>query len=56
MMLALAITYVLLMLKEKPQWVYNVVTLVFIVNGIYIICNNDIIVPMELMTNDFQST
>lgn len=52
MMIVLAISSVLVMLKGKPWWMWLVIFLVFLVIGIDLLFDNDIIGPMEFMICD----
>ena len=52
MMIVLAISGVLVMLKGKPWWMWIVILLVFLVIGIDLLFDNDIIGPMEFMICD----
>lgn len=52
MMIVLAITGVVVMLKGKPWWMWLVIALIYIVFGVDLLYNNDIIGPMEFMICD----
>ena len=52
MMITLAVSGVLVMLKGKPWWMWLVIAFVFICFGIVLLFNNDIIGPMEFMISD----
>lgn len=52
MMILLAVSGVLVMLKGKPWWMWLVVAFVFICFGIVLLFNNDIIGPMEFLISD----
>lgn len=52
MMIVLAISGVAVMLKGKPWWMWLVIALIYIVFGVDLLYNNDIIGPMEFMICD----
>ena len=52
MMIVLSISGVVVMLKGKPWWMWLVIALIYIVIGIDLLFNNDIIGPMEFMICD----
>ena len=52
MMIVLAVSGVFVMLKGKPWWMWLVIFLVFLVIGIDLLFDNDIIGPMEFMICD----
>ena len=52
MMITLAVSGVAVMLKGKPGWMWLIIASVFIVFGIVLLYNNDIIGPTEFMICD----
>lgn len=52
MMILLAISGVLVMLKGKPWWMWVVIAIIFIGSGVGLLYNNDIIGPTEFMISD----
>lgn len=52
LMISLAVSGVLVLLKDKPWWMWIVIAIVFIGNGVGLLYNNDIIGPTEFMISD----